>query len=113
MTSATQSAKSARHTEEAWACTTRQGSWDWVVYVASDPNNEVCQMFHDGTDLNEIGEARAHLVAAAPDMLAALVEVLAGWEATASVIAQDDRVEDLEFGAFMKVRAAISKAMRS
>ena len=52
-----------------WAATTRRGSWDWVVYCASDPNHEVCQTFHDGTDDNELGEANARLIAAAPDLL--------------------------------------------
>jgi hypothetical protein len=55
-----------------WACTTRLGSWDWVVYSADDPNIEICQMFHDGTDLNERGEANARLIAAAPEMFGAL-----------------------------------------
>ena len=55
-----------------WRATTRQGSWDWVVYTKDDPNIEICQMFHDGTDENEIGEANAHLVAAAPELYEAL-----------------------------------------
>lgn len=48
-----------------WAATTRQGSWDWVVYSVADPNIEICQPFHDGTEFNEEGEANAHLIAEA------------------------------------------------
>lgn len=72
------------HTPGPWACTTRQGSWDWVVYSASDPNIEVCQMFHDGTHFNEVGEANARLIAAAPDLLAALELALCELSASAN-----------------------------
>lgn len=60
-----------QHTPGPWAATTRQGSWDWVVYQENGPL-EICQMFHDGTEFNEIGEANSKLVAAAPEMLKAL-----------------------------------------
>ena len=60
-----------------WSCTTRRGSWDWVVYSEADPNIEICQMFHDGTDLNESGEANARLAAAAPELCEALNNALA------------------------------------
>lgn len=60
------------HTPGPWAATTRQGSWDRVVFQASNPNTEICQMFHDGTDENLTGEANARLIAAAPDLLEAL-----------------------------------------
>lgn len=59
-----------KHTPGPWYATTRRGSWDWLV--AHDERNEICQMFHDGTDLNETGEANARLIAAAPDLLAEL-----------------------------------------
>lgn len=62
-----------KHTPGPWFATTRQGSW--VVASAKDPNTEVCQMFHDGTDENELGEANSRLVAAAPDMLAVLQQI--------------------------------------
>lgn len=68
---------SAKFTPGPWATTTRQGSWDWVVYQVTDPNIEICQPFHDDTEENEIGEANARLIAAAPDMLAALREIAA------------------------------------
>jgi hypothetical protein len=59
----------AKHTPGPWGCTTRQGSWDWVVFSEETPNIEICQMFHDDTEFNETGEANSHLVAAAPDLL--------------------------------------------
>ena len=58
----------AVHTAGPWAATTRQGSWDWLVYSVSDPNIEICQPFHDGSEFNELGEANAHLIAAAPEL---------------------------------------------
>jgi hypothetical protein len=64
------------HAPGPWGATTRQGSWDWLVFQESDPNIEICQMFHDGTELNERGEANARLVAAAPDLLATLREIV-------------------------------------
>lgn len=60
-----------------WRATTRQGSWDWVVYTEDDPNIEICQTFHDGTDENEEGEANAHLIAAAPELYEALKAMVA------------------------------------
>ena len=59
-----------KHTPGPWAATTRQGSWDWVVFQATNPNMEICQMFHDGTDENETGAANARLIAAAPETAA-------------------------------------------
>jgi hypothetical protein len=61
-----------KHTPGPWFATTRKGSWDWLVASQADPNIEICQMFHDGTDDNELGEANARLVAAAPALLDAI-----------------------------------------
>lgn len=60
----------SKHTPGPWYATTRQGSWDWLV--AQSDRLEICQMFHDGSGLNQTGEANARLVAAAPDLLDAL-----------------------------------------
>ena len=68
------------HTSGPWAATTRKGSWDWVVYSVADPNIEICQTFHDGTEFNEVGEANAHLIAAAPDLLEACKGLLAKYD---------------------------------
>jgi hypothetical protein len=59
------------HTPLPWAATTRQGSWDWVIYSTKDPNIEICQLFHDGTEDNETGEANAELIVRAVNALAA------------------------------------------
>lgn len=69
-------ASETKHTKGPWAATTRKGSWDWLVYSEADPNIEICQMFHDNTEFNEVGEANSRLVAAAPDMLTALMNVV-------------------------------------
>jgi len=58
-----------KHTPGPWGATTRQGSWDWVVFSEADSDIEICQMFHDGSKLNKTGEANSRLVAAAPDLL--------------------------------------------
>lgn len=68
------------HTPGPWGATTRRGSWDWVVYQEANPNTEICQPFHDGTEFNETGEANARLIAAAPDMLKALTDLIATYE---------------------------------
>ena len=60
-----------KNTPAPWAATTRQGSWDWVVFRQDEPNIEICQMFHDGTEFNEEGKANSFLVASAPDLLEA------------------------------------------
>ena len=62
MTDTSKPADFSKATPRPWAATTRQGSWDWVVYQASQPNIEVCQVFHDDTELNETGEAVAALI---------------------------------------------------
>lgn len=64
------------HTPTPWAATTRQGSWDWVVYSVADPNIEICQPFHDGTDENSIGEANAALIVHCVNTHAQLVAAL-------------------------------------
>ncbi len=60
----------SHHTPGPWHVTTRQGSRDWAV-VAKNERHEICQMFHDGSELNETGEANARLIAAAPELLEA------------------------------------------
>ena len=64
------------NTPTPWAATTRQGSWDWVVYSNSDPNIEVGQLFHDGTEDNPTGEANAALIVKAVNAHDALVKAL-------------------------------------
>lgn len=103
-----------KHTPGPWGYTSRKGSWDWVVYCNADPNIEICQPFHDGTDLNQIGEANARLISAAPDMLKALEACLSalstmtdpGAIKTSSV--QNAWAQAVE--ASVRARAAISKA---
>jgi hypothetical protein len=69
-----------KHTPGPWVSARRRGNWDYLVAQQADGmNNEICQMFHDGTDLNETGEANALLVAAAPDLLAALIALDGHW----------------------------------
>ena len=92
----------SKHIKGPWGCTTRQGSWDWVVFSEADPNIEICQMFHDGTDMNEVGEANARLCASAPDMLAALK-----W--AESAIAPFSK-EPAEKSGMSLIRRAIAKA---
>ena len=82
-------AETVKHTRGPWYATTRQGSWDWLV--AQSETIEICQMFHDGTEMNETGEANAKLVAAAPDMLEALLSAITAnpdWELITSAIAK-------------------------
>lgn len=81
------------HTPGPWYATTRQGSWDWLV--AQSERLEICQMFHDGTEMNATGEANARLVAAAPEMLEALRDIAKQWP---------------DSSAAKTARAAISKA---
>ena len=56
--------------------------------------------------------ADAHLIEAAPDMLAALQGVLAFWDKFVPKTRHDQypECEDAEFNEFQKVRAAIAKA---
>lgn len=92
-----------KHTPGPWATTTRQGSWDWLVYSLADPNIEICQPFHDGTEFNEVGEANARLIAAAPELLAEAIELLRNAEyadGVATVLTQDCEA----------LKAAIAKA---
>jgi len=71
-TSSSAVTSSPGHTPGPWDLTTRRGSWDWVVFQAANPNIEICQPFHDGTEDNELGEANARLIAAAPDLFEAV-----------------------------------------
>ena len=101
-----------KHTRGSWGCTTRQGSWDWVVYSENNPNIEICQMFHDGTETNETGEANAHVAAAAPEMLTALKSAHVHLEHMAKFIG--DRQLGYSFEGLGEdignIRAAIAKA---
>lgn len=64
------------HTKLPWAATTRRGSWDWVIFPKYLSNVEICQMFHDGTEGNEQGEANATLIVRAVNSHAALVKAV-------------------------------------
>lgn len=61
-----------KHTPLPWMASTRSGSWDWVLFQASNPNIEVCQMFHDATEFNETGEANVTLILEAVNQRAEL-----------------------------------------
>lgn len=60
----------ANITQLPWAFTTRLGNsgytrqinWDYVIYSSAFPNNEVCQLFRDGTEFNDLGEANAAFI---------------------------------------------------
>lgn len=93
------------HTAGPWYATTRQGSWDWVV--ARDAKNEICQMFHDGSELNETGEANARLIAAAPELLDALREMVEVMSFPRSHAARTGRTAEV---VSLQAAAAIAKA---
>jgi hypothetical protein len=103
---------SAKFTPGPWGSTTRQGSWDWLVFCEADPNFEICQMFHDGTDMNEVGEANARLVAAAPDMLLALKRLMPENLGSLPASMPDNSILplDVTFGELRSAFAAIAKA---
>jgi hypothetical protein len=65
-----------KHTPLPWAATTRQGSWDWVIYSANFPHLEICQPFHDDTEENPTGEANAALIVRAVNAHEGLVKAL-------------------------------------
>lgn len=78
----------AKRTRGDWYAVTRQGSWDWLVAVANSPF-EICQMFHDGTDLNETGEANSRLVAMAPDLATEVLRLTAESEEQEALIGEE------------------------
>ena len=96
----------AKSTPGPWHATTRKGSWDWVV--ARDSNNEICQMFHDGTDFNETGEANARLIAAAPELLEEMRNAAANLETIMDLI---DGYVDVKYGDYGEPEA--NDAMRA
>lgn len=96
-----------KHTPGPWNFTTRRGSWDWVVYQKDDPNLEICQMFHDGTEFNERGAANAKLVAAAPRLLDALVDIVEQSQALQNAGIVRSREADTRW---IKANAAIREA---
>ena len=62
------------HTKGPWASAAREyDDWESVVYVPGTPY-EICQCFHS-ENIDEC-EANARLIAAAPELLEALVLVL-------------------------------------
>ena len=62
------------HTKGPWESAAREGDdWESVVYVPGTPY-EICQCFHS-ENIDEC-EANARLIAAAPELLEALVLVL-------------------------------------
>lgn len=86
-------------TKGPWAATTRRGSWDWVVFKQDEPNIEICQMFHDGTEYNKKGKANACLVAAAPELLEACKSALNAFTTNTDL-----------FGVVDTLKSAIAKA---
>lgn len=64
------------HTPGPWTV-----DWDydegWNHHIESSPGNRICFMAHDGADHQKQFDANARLIAAAPDMLAALKDLLA------------------------------------
>ncbi len=71
-------AERPRHTPGPWWVERdpRPGM-EWNLAVAAPGDKDVCFMTHDGTPLNELGEANAALIAAAPELLEVAYMVLA------------------------------------
>lgn len=85
---------------------------EWNLHIASvaQPHLEVCSMFHTtDQDGNGRGEANARLVAAAPDMLAALECLLPGLILDLRYANEDDDKEAMQ-SRIETVTAAIAKA---
>jgi hypothetical protein len=88
------------------------------VFSKENPNFEICQMFHDGTDLNEVGEANARLASAAPDFYAAATKLLAAFDELQSTTTaeriitgrSDAALRRDSNAAIAELRAAIAKA---
>ena len=111
------------HTPVPWAATTRRGSWDWVVYSVADPNIEICQPFHDGTEDSETGEANANLIVEAVNnhdrltaQLALARKALEPFARLADIFDPDDGDDKniafgiaIEIGELRAARAALSQ----
>ena len=72
--------------------------WNNSIAVAAAPHLEICSMFHHSEGWNDTDEANARLIAAAPDLLAALKFVRRLW-------AKDDKCAEIDV-----IDSAIAKA---
>ena len=97
----------SNHTPGPWAVDRDprpRMSWNNHIVSEKDPDQRICFMTHDGTKENERGQANASLVAAAPDLLHALKELMA---AVKGEPAMNNHKYD---GVGIVVNAAIAKA---
>lgn len=72
---------SANHTPGPWAVDPDdRPDMEWNIHIVQHdkPHITICFMSHDGDGINATGEANARLIAAAPDLLAALNLLLYG-----------------------------------
>lgn len=101
-----------KHTPGEWVISRdNRPGMEWNLHIASaeNPNIEICSMFHDGTEENELGEANSRVIAAAPEMLDVLdAWMKASWlSGVAPVENSHDPIESLLF----RTHAALSKAL--
>lgn len=84
---------STKHTPGPWSVkeTPESSHQDWIV--TDDKGRRICALYTGG------GSADANLIAAAPDLLAALIAVTANGKDSAPGL-----------GAYLKAQAAIAKA---
>jgi len=97
--------QTALHTPGDWVATSYEDGKIWLVEVCDIDDGEgtastVASIEHEG----EEGEANARLIAAAPDLLAALKEMSMHWPAQPP--------KSPAFGAYARACAAIAKATK-
>jgi len=75
---------SGQHTPGPWIADIPEGDDAWNIHILREaaPEERICFMSHDATHENAVGKANARLIAAAPDLLAALQEIAAADEAS-------------------------------
>jgi hypothetical protein len=100
----------AQHSVGPWRLTVdakHGGNWR----ITAKSRRHIAKVYAASLDRDPVCDANALLIAAAPQMVAALIGAVRAWERIMATLPYSPAIEDAEFTEFLEARRAIAEAL--